>query len=142
MENRGRFEGTEFTGVGRIRANHPGVICISTSKEGKLGGFQIIPARHAQVLSEVYGPLDQWMVVGPDLEGSEPLFRGHLRPSYEGEDLFRPGWAWRLMSRARVEVMERGKPLPSWARRCLREVEVIRILLPQLMLAPAPGKGR
>jgi len=34
----GRLEGTKW--AGRIRANHPGVICVSTSREGKVGDFK------------------------------------------------------------------------------------------------------
>lgn len=37
----GRFSGTKFTDVGRLRANHNGVIDISVSKLGDTGGIQI-----------------------------------------------------------------------------------------------------
>ena len=43
----GRFAGSRFVPAGRIRANHPGVIDISTSVGDKVGGFQIIPSYHA-----------------------------------------------------------------------------------------------
>ncbi|MCK4323650.1 MAG: hypothetical protein KAW89_03910, partial [Armatimonadetes bacterium] len=43
----GRFEGTRYAAAGRLRANHAGVIDISTSTYGLVGGFQIIPAGHA-----------------------------------------------------------------------------------------------
>ncbi len=39
----GRFGGTEFQGRGRIRANHSGVIDVSTAGRGVTGGFQILP---------------------------------------------------------------------------------------------------
>jgi len=39
----GRFTGTQFSDVGRLRANHTGVIDISTTPIGTIGGFQIIP---------------------------------------------------------------------------------------------------
>jgi hypothetical protein len=43
----GRFLGGVYTGIGRIRANHAGVVDITTSPIGALGGFQIIPFGHA-----------------------------------------------------------------------------------------------
>ena len=85
----GRFEGSVYARVGRIRANHPGVLCISTSPLGQIGGFQIIPRAHA-MSPEMNNArlLTQWMVVGPidgreaSWEGTEPLFYGDLYPSY------------------------------------------------------------
>ncbi len=84
----GRFAGTLFADIGQIRANHPGVVCVSTSPLGQIGGFQIVPSRHAREpnLSYVWGAIAAWMVVGPllpgqpALEGAGPLFGGHLRP--------------------------------------------------------------
>lgn len=82
----GRFEGTLYQSVGRIRANHPGVIDISTSPEGTIGGFQIIPLNHARS-TEMSGSwtLTQWLIVdSPDgkssLAGHPPLFGGALVP--------------------------------------------------------------
>jgi hypothetical protein len=82
----GRFEGTLFQSVGRLRANHPGVIDISTSREGAIGGFQIIPLNHARS-SEMGGAwgLTQWLIIdSPDgktpLTGRPPLFGGALVP--------------------------------------------------------------
>lgn len=82
----GRFEGTLYQSVGRIRANHPGVIDISTSPEGAIGGFQIIPLNHARS-SEMGGSwtMTQWLIVdSPDgktsLSGHPPLFGGILVP--------------------------------------------------------------
>ncbi len=82
----GRFEGTLYQSVGRIRANHPGVIDISTSPEGAIGGFQIIPLNHARS-SEMEGSwtMTQWLIVdSPDgktpLSGHPPLFGGILVP--------------------------------------------------------------
>jgi hypothetical protein len=84
----GRFLGTEFAGVGRIRANHPGVIDISSSPDGEIGGFQIIPRDHA-MSAEMYNARfkTQWMVVGPlwaldpSWEGLPPLFGEYLYPA-------------------------------------------------------------
>jgi hypothetical protein len=83
----GRFGGSKYLGTGLLRANHPGVICISTGPKGELGGFQIIPAVHASDLELSYvRSISAWMVVGPvsfedaPLEGTFPLFSGLLRP--------------------------------------------------------------
>ncbi|MFA5879939.1 MAG: hypothetical protein WC860_07165 [Candidatus Margulisiibacteriota bacterium] len=57
----GRFVGSEYAGLGTLRANHGGVICLSTipytgylgssmAKHNQRGGFQIIPANHAKFL--------------------------------------------------------------------------------------------
>lgn len=85
----GRFDGSMYTDVGRIRANHTGVVCISTTPRGPKGGFQIIPENHA-MSPEMKNArlLTQWMVVGapsvtdPSLEGVAPLFQYFLRPTY------------------------------------------------------------
>ncbi|MBP7634351.1 hypothetical protein KBA41_09265 [Candidatus Ozemobacteraceae bacterium] len=84
----GRFGGSQYAGRGEIRANHPGVLCVSTSKRGDIGGFQIIPDVHAggPGLKYVWGNISAWMVVRPLLpgrpllEGRSPLFGGHIRP--------------------------------------------------------------
>ena len=85
----GRFGGSIYAGVGRIRANHPGVVCVSTSPIGEIGGFQIIPSGHAMSPEMTFArTLTQWMVVGPvdarepRWEGTAPLFLGNLYPSY------------------------------------------------------------
>lgn len=87
----GRFEGTLFQSVGRLRANHPGVIDISTSPEGAIGGFQIIPFNHAHS-AEMEGAWQrtQWLIIdSPD--GKLPL-PGALRSSEESSS---PGLARR-----------------------------------------------
>jgi hypothetical protein len=85
----GRFGGSIYAGVGRVRANHPGVVCVSTSPISEIGGFQIIPSSHAMSPEMTFArTLTQWMVVGPvdarepGWEGTAPLFFGHLYPSY------------------------------------------------------------
>jgi len=81
----GRFSGTLYQERSRVRANHPGVICVSTSPAGKIGGFQIVPRNHT------FSPemrktqrMDQWLILrGPDFEdltGRFPFFFGALRP--------------------------------------------------------------
>ncbi len=62
----GRFTGTKYCDVGRIRAVHSGVIDISTSPDGEIGGFQIVPHFHADTSSvKNIRLLTQWMVIGP-----------------------------------------------------------------------------
>lgn len=85
----GRFGGSQFADVGRVRANHPGVLCVSTSPLGKIGGFQILPVAHAREpnLAYVWGAIPAWLVLAPvsprapALEGRSPLFLGQLQPA-------------------------------------------------------------
>ncbi len=81
----GRFGGTEFQGIGRIRASHTGVIDISTSPRGVAGGIQIMPLTHALTSTEMASSwkMTQWMILAPlpgnpILEGTPPLFKGSL----------------------------------------------------------------
>jgi hypothetical protein len=148
----GRFLGAVYAGAGRIRANHAGVVDVSTSPLGDLGGFQIIPLGHA--LSPEMGNawrLTQWMIVGPVSEdtrlwdGLSPLFGHYLRPDYLSDDLYRDDWRERLLSRFLVEVDLGGgwrampalrlspdpeAPLPTWASEALRQARRFRILFP------------
>lgn len=78
----GRFEGTLFQKTGAIRANHCGVIDVSTTPLGKTGGFQIIPWDHALRSKEMQSVwnMTQWMVVAPAdgksmMGATEPLFK-------------------------------------------------------------------
>lgn len=95
MAGSGRFGGTLYQETGRVRANHPGVIDISTSPEGLVGGFQIIPLEHA-FSEEMQGSwkMTQWMIVGPEpgsasLKGNRPMFSGGLLPGpAKGEKLW------------------------------------------------------
>lgn len=152
VEGIGRFVGSYFAGVGRIRANHNGVIDISTSPLDKIGGFQIVPANHAMSPETHYiREKTQWMVVGPvsvlepSWEGVPPLFGDYIRPRYE-QDGFWKYDAWEgLLGRFRVEVqtkekpewqpmpqfgMEAGADLPQWANTCLSNITQIRITFP------------
>ena len=111
----GRFEGTLDAAPGRIRANHPGVIDVSTSPLGMVGGFQIVPSGHADSPEVTYIRTGtQWMVVGPlnatepTWEGIAPLFSGYLRPSYGPDDLQAEDWMRRLLTRAQVQVRYHG----------------------------------
>ncbi len=92
----GRFGGTLFQDAGRIRANHSGVVDVSTCPRGHTGGFQIIPWDHALSSSEMQGAWSatQWMILGPadgksPMGGTYPLFHGGLVPgTAEGEQLW------------------------------------------------------
>ncbi len=81
----GRFEGTMYQGLGMVRANHPGVICVSTSHKPEIGGFQIVPLTHtySKELQKIRN-MPQYIVLRgldfEDLTGKPPFFRGHVRP--------------------------------------------------------------
>jgi len=155
----GRFSGTAYCAAGSLRANHNGVIDISTSKMGDTGGFQIIPREHA-MSTEMFKArtMTQWMVVGPlnaldpSWEGVAPLFRDYLRPSYGADDWESPDWLRLATSRVQVDVKikdstdwqpmpafkldpDTAKPFPDWANTALQDVTQIRIVLP----APLSG---
>lgn len=145
----GRFEGSVYNNPGRIRANHPGVIDISVSPYGSLGGFQIIPATHGSDL-EFVKDKTQWMIVGPvdlasSLEGTAPLFSSFLQPDYRPDDILSPEWENKMLDRFLVQVkykgedswrpmpifsLRRDQPLPRWANLALDKVSQIRILFP------------
>jgi len=149
----GRFQGTQFSDSGRIRANHTGVIDVSTSPLGKVGGFQIIPSGHG-MSSEMINArvLTQWMVIGPtsvfgrSLEGQPPFFSAYLRPRYKPMDLSSKQWYKDLQRRFLVDVKMNGsdwqpmprlyldgdlrKQLPDWASTALKNVTHVRILFP------------
>lgn len=105
----GRFEGTVFEGIGMVRANHPGVLCISTSERGRVGGFQIVPRSHTfnQEMRKTRN-MNQYIIVRgvdfEDLTGRPPFFRGVVRPadesvagSTEGRVFCRIDGAWHEM---------------------------------------------
>jgi hypothetical protein len=148
----GRFLGSTYSGIGRLRANHTGVVDISSSPIGELGAFQILPFGHA--LSPEMGiawTLTQWMVVGPlqdspsPWDGLAPLFSHHLRPDYLADDLLADDWRDRLLSRFLCEVdlgqgwqpfparrlsSDPAAPLPDWAGQALANVKRFRFLFP------------
>lgn len=92
----GRFGGTLFQDAGRIRANHSGVIDVSTCEHGLTGGYQIIPWDHALSSKEMQGAWSatQWLIIGPAdgesmMGGTYPLFSGGLVPgTFEDEKLW------------------------------------------------------
>ena len=88
----GRFDGTTYTGLGRLNTAHTGVLTVCTAPrntagglvegEGRerRGGFQIAPAWHNARTEEAGSP--QTMTLGVfgesrkrDLEGTAPLFK-------------------------------------------------------------------
>jgi hypothetical protein len=138
----GRFEGTLFQNAGRVRANHSGVIDVSTSPHGEIGGFQIIPWDHALHSKEMQGAwsMTQWMIIAhPDghsmLGGTAPLFTGGLVPgAFDKETLWD---LWSTYGRkplvlARLNGGEWGKlPLSSGRDdNALKEVTHLRIYFP------------
>ncbi len=91
----GRFGGSSFQNIGRLRASHSGVICIATSKRNEVGGFQIMPLTHALTSSEMINAwnLTQWMIISPTehnknsmLEGHAPLFKKSFIPGVQLND--------------------------------------------------------
>ncbi|MBU0501665.1 MAG: hypothetical protein KJ811_00265, partial [Candidatus Margulisbacteria bacterium] len=149
----GRFSGTNFAGPGRVRANHAGVIDISTSRLGEIGGFQIIPAVHSIDMPYVKRKT-QWMVVGAPslegetLEGAAPLFKYFINPDYREADIYAEDWEQKFLSRFLVDVkFEKSndwspmpileiprfylyKELPTWADTALDKISYIRVLFP------------
>ena len=96
----GRFGGTAYQGIGRIRASHSGVIDVSTSKRGEVGGIQIMPLKHALTSHEMLNAwkLTQWMIIAPlpgepDLEGNPPLFKSALVPGPQLGDALPDMWS-------------------------------------------------
>lgn len=136
----GRFGGTLFALPSSVRANHPGVIDISTSGVfggeytdatlEEAGGFQIIPNRHANT-PELRGvwTAAQWMILAPInedfLEGAFPLFRGLIRPGYKVEGRFGDSNIW-----MKLPVI---KGLSNTALANMRE---FKIILPTLEVTP------
>jgi hypothetical protein len=148
----GRFSGSRYIASGRIRANHPGVIDISTSAGERLGGFQIIPSNHSNSTEmRSSKTMAQWMIVGPNkvsgeaLEGKPPLFKYFIKPQCNDADIYSTDWENLLLKRYLVECkiasQEGWKPLPVFAMRqgdelsyeahhALDKVTHIRILFP------------
>ncbi|MFC1768094.1 hypothetical protein ACFLZ2_06110 [Candidatus Margulisiibacteriota bacterium] len=154
IEGVGRFIGTSLADVGRIRAAHAGVIDISTSPLGHIGGFQITPSKHG-MSKEMKNArmLTQWMVIGPmsaldpSYEGVAPFFKYYLQPKYGEADIEEKDWEERLLQRFLVQVRYKekkewepmplymfdpnlSKPLPRWAFSAMENVSHIRILFP------------
>lgn len=138
----GRFGGTEFQRIGRIRASHTGVIDIATSPRGEVGGIQIMPLVHALTSKEMTNAwkLTQWMILAPlpgrpPLEGSAPLFKGTLVPGTQLDDRLTDLWST-YGRRPLILCRRDGGPwtkLPAVSGRqddALRDVTHLRIYYP------------
>lgn len=143
----GRFIGSYFSEVGRVRANHPGVIDLSTSHVGRVGSFQIVPEQHAREYALPF-TIPQYLIVAPlegqhELEGTPPLFYGYIRPRFELNDLNKPLLEG-LLGRFSVEFkragsdewltenwwMEQGSELYPWMNNAIGTVTHIRLRFP------------
>jgi len=78
----GRFDGTEFTGIGKLNTVHPGAITVSTVQGGAnkfdftlSGGFQIVPF-YEELPS--YIPTSPSYIIVSSSPGSHPLFDGTI----------------------------------------------------------------
>lgn len=96
----GRFGGSQFQASSRIRASHSGVICVSLSERDEIGGFQIIPLKHALTSKEMINAwyLTQWLIISPlpnnpDLEGKSPLYKNSLVPGTQMNDKLPDLWS-------------------------------------------------
>jgi hypothetical protein len=81
----GRFEGSLYQSLGKVRANHPGVICVSTTEKYDIGGFQIVPLTHTYSKEmQKTRRMSQYIVLRgvdfEDLTGHAPFFRDFIRP--------------------------------------------------------------
>lgn len=142
----GRFYGSQFIEPGRIRANHAGVICVSTSPRREFGGFQIIPADHADNLGYVVGKA-QWLIASPleggaTLEGQAPLFAGFIQPRYDQEDYlgrflvevkYIDSDKWQPMPVYEINKFYLNRGLPNWTNSALKKVRAIRIFFPLML---------
>ncbi|MCR5335614.1 MAG: hypothetical protein K6E42_03575 [Synergistes sp.] len=138
----GRFEGTLFQRTGAIRANHCGVIDVSTSPNGEVGGFQIIPWDHALKSKEMQHVWDmtQWLVIGAAdgssmMGGSAPLFKnGLVSGPAAGEELWD---VWSTYGRKSLVLArydngkwQRLKSASGRGDNALKEITELRIYYP------------
>ncbi|MCX7828001.1 MAG: hypothetical protein N2315_02210 [Thermanaerothrix sp.] len=147
----GFFEGSHYQGVGRIRANHPGVVCVSTSPPGEMGGFQIVPEEHArshEMKPAWYEP--QWLIVrsmgGGASPGARPLFSGYLTPGPSERDFgggFLENLSWASVKVRILDGEWQDMPKASSVAEgvFLKDVTHIRILYPSFSGLPLLGGG-
>ncbi len=94
----GRFEGTKFQRRSALRANHCGVICVSTADFGDIGGFQIIPYEHA-FSPEMKSSWEktQWMIIrsvdDEKMTARPPLFCGTFTPGAQVREKLWDFWS-------------------------------------------------
>lgn len=102
VQGTGRFIGSQYAEVGRVRAAHPGVLCLSTSPRigatndtNLMGGFQFVPANHAKYLAYDLGQdsfigRDQWGIVAHVGADAQTLYdRDYVT---DGQVSFDPVW--------------------------------------------------
>ncbi|MGI6074925.1 MAG: hypothetical protein ACOYD9_00970 [Pyramidobacter sp.] len=98
VKGSGRFGGSKFQRRSALRANHCGVICVSTSDLGDIGGFQIIPYEHA-FSKEMRSAWEktQWMIVrsvdGKEMNARAPLFFGLFTPGTQAREKLWDFWS-------------------------------------------------
>lgn len=98
IKGTGRFEGTKYQRCSAIRANHHGVICVSTSNLGDIGGFQIIPYEHS-FSKEMRSSWDktQWLIVrstdNQPMTARFPLFAGTFVPGAQVREKLWDFWS-------------------------------------------------
>ncbi|MDR1020205.1 MAG: hypothetical protein LBL73_05555 [Synergistaceae bacterium] len=126
----GRFEGSLYQSRGKVRANHPGVICVSTTNKFDIGGFQIIPLTHTYSKEmQKTRRMKQYIVLRgvdfEDLTGHAPFFRGFIRPGESEGDSSRAGSVVCMIGGQWGEL-----PLVSGlTENSLAEIEAFRIFL-------------
>ena len=136
----GRFSGGKFQRRSALRANHCGVICVSTSNWGDIGGFQIIPYEHA-FSKEMKHAWDspQWMIVrsadGEKLTGRSPLFSGCLVPGTQAREKLWNFWSTYgrkslLLCRYGGGDWRRFDPAAGKDDRAFEDVTHIRVYVP------------
>ena len=142
IEGVGRFGGTVYQNIGRIRASHSGVIDISTSRRNEVGGLQIMPLKHALTSHEMINAwkLTQWMIIAPlpgmpDLEGQEPLFKNSLVPGPQLHDKLPDLWCHYgrkplVLCRRDAGNWERLPDAAGKVDDALRDITHIRIYFP------------
>lgn len=138
----GRFEGTLFQRTGAVRANHSGVIDVSTTPRGKMGGFQIIPWDHALTSKEMQNVwnMTQWLVIAPVdgksmMGGTAPLFkRGLVSGPASGEELWD---IWSTYGRKSLVIArynngkwQRLEPVAGRSDNALRDITELRLYYP------------
>lgn len=128
VKSTGRFEGTVFEGRGMVRANHPGVVCISTSDRGHVGGFQIVPRNHTfSAELQKTRRMSQYIVLRgvewEDLTGQPPFFRGTVRPGDESDPSRTTGRVFCLIDGAWSELPEAN----GISEHSMEKIEAFRI---------------
>jgi hypothetical protein len=126
----GRFEGSLYQSLGKVRANHPGVICVSTTNKYDIGGFQIVPLTHTYSKElQKTRRMSQYIVLRgvdfEDLTGHAPFFREFIRPGESEDASSRVGSVV-----CRIEGQWRELPLVSGlTENSLSKIEAFRIFL-------------